>query len=155
MDRWLIFDDSVCYKKRAYNGKRKLITNMYLTSFWSAESGLCFHLCKRFPDGFCFEKNVVERLEQSYACALPKSMYSKFFDEMKGIYLKTSTEPPTTFHGLSNEHIGFWFKCFSAEIFGNAQMRLSSTPYQFIRRVAKNCLFQLKFEAWDIFEWVF
>ena len=107
LDRLLILDDSAWYKKTIYNGRRKVITTMYLIQFWSAESGLCSRLCKSFSDCFYYEKNSFEKLEQNYVCALPKIKYSKYFGKTKAIYFQTRTDPLVNFHGLSNERIGF------------------------------------------------
>jgi hypothetical protein len=62
---------------------------------------------------------------KSMSVRYQKSSLVNILAQQKLFIFETSIDSLHTFDGLSNEHIGFWFKCFHAEKLGNAQTSVS------------------------------
>ena len=60
---------------------------------------------------------------KSMSVRYQKSSLVNILAKRKLFIVETGIDSVPTFDGLSNEHIGFWFKCFNAEKLGNAQTR--------------------------------
>jgi hypothetical protein len=126
---------------------------MYLVLIWSTESELSSRLRKSFPAYFCYEKIIFESLQQKYACGLPEIKFSEYFGGAKAIRFYILTDPLLAFHGLSNEYIGFWIKCFSAKKLDNAQTWLFQSFIWIHTQISRKLFVPAEIEVRDIVTW--